>query len=154
MGWDTHSIISAAAGAISLVVGLLMWFFAPKADHNSVWHDPLVLVLVFAGGAGLKNSTVGGWVSWCVTHVASWIGSLAITIGIGIGLGIIAFAMVYIVVQQVREQGVLPWMLAVVFLVPFVVGSIPGWIGVAITTVLGYIAAGPAFLIAAGFGIN
>lgn len=152
--WDTHSIISATAGVICLVVGLAMWFLAPAKDRNTSWHDPAVLVLVFAGGCGIKNTKAGGWVNWCIDKLTGWIGSLAITIGVGVGLGIIAFVLVYGIVQRMRETGVQPIMLVGAFLVPFVVGAIPGTVGLIITTVLGWIAAAPAWAIAAGFGIN
>lgn len=153
--WDTHNIISAAAGGVSLVLGLLMWFFSPSTDRNRVWHDPAVLVLVFAGGAGIKNvHQISDAIGWCLDKIAGFLGGLSISIGIGIGLGIIAFAVVFVTVQQMREKGVLPWMLVAAVLVPFLVGSIPGWIGVGITWVLGWIAAFPAWIIAAGFGIS
>lgn len=153
--WDTHSIISAAAGGVSLALGLLMWFFSPSTDRNRVWHDPAVLILVFAGGAGIKNAhQISDVIGWALDKIAGFLGGLPITIGIGLGLGIIAFALVFVTVQQAREHGVLPWMLIAAFLIPFLVGSIPGWIGVGITAVLGWIAAFPAWLILAGFGIS
>lgn len=152
--WDTHSIISATAGVISLGVGLGLWWWSPAEDRQKWWHDLAVLILVFAGGAGLKNTKGGDWVNWGVDKVTGLIGSLAITIGVGLGLGIIAVLVVIAIVQKYRDDGAQPWMLVADGLLPFVVGSIPGGVGVFLTVVLGYVAAAPAWLIAAGFGIN
>lgn len=148
-----QSILTGAVGLVCLGLGLIMWFRAPDQDHNHLWHEILIVILVAAGGTGLMSTTPGTWLANLINKLSSMIGSLAITVGLTLTLGIIGFFLVYEMVSQIRKQDIGPLTLVLAFLLPFIAGSIPGEVGIVIRFILGWIVFLPAWPVAAGLGL-
>lgn len=166
MPWSL--VVSAGVGVVALVAALLMWTLAGR------FCPPLVLFLTITGCAGIYSTVVGTWIrwvtSWLTDRTAAWGQITGITIVGLLALGLAVFVIVRTVqwfvhraerlaglesATTAEEDAVGDRFGRVIIagaVLPAVVTSIPGTVGLVITLLLGGPVTGIAWLINAGFG--
>lgn len=165
--WNISMVVSAGVGVVALGGALCMWTLAGR------FCPPLVLFLTITGVAGVLSTPVGGWIrdgiAWLDDHTAAWGHITGITI---IGLAALWLSIVVIArtVQWFARRAArlartedapaeddpaddrFGRVIIAGSLLPAVVTTIPGTVGLVITLILGAPVTGIAWLINAGLG--
>jgi hypothetical protein len=131
--WSHNPTASGTLGAVALLAAFLMWTVG-----RGHW-PKFILALVITGTAGLMKSRVGDWVRSPINWLNNAISGVAGWLGIGLSLGIIVGVLVYVLVRHIKDDGIDEKTLGLSAGITLTAGMIPGWVGVAVTTVLGIV---------------